>query len=306
MWRDGIHIAGTPIWCDARRAREVCFASRYEAVPAARHGQLVATAATLALYGDGAAGAVLSSPFGRPFTLGTVRLELIPAGAGLGSASLWIDVGGTRVVYGGAIGRGEGMGGAGERRPADVVVLAVEHGDPDERFPLLEDAVGWIADQWAAARRAGGAVAVVVASALDALDLLAGLGPHIGHGLSAPADLHAAIERARAAGAALPAIRRHGRVAPGDCLIWPARRHAALARVALPSGSRRLAVSADPPPADAALRWSLIADAATALAYIEDSGARAIYLAGRAGPALAARLGAGARPLGPPVQMSLF
>ena len=28
VWRDGVHVVGTPIWCDARRARELCFVSR--------------------------------------------------------------------------------------------------------------------------------------------------------------------------------------------------------------------------------------------------------------------------------------
>ena len=26
-WRDGVHLTGTPIWCDARRRRDVCFVS---------------------------------------------------------------------------------------------------------------------------------------------------------------------------------------------------------------------------------------------------------------------------------------
>ena len=26
-WRDGIHITGTPLWCDALRTRDVCFLS---------------------------------------------------------------------------------------------------------------------------------------------------------------------------------------------------------------------------------------------------------------------------------------
>ena len=33
-WRDGVHLTGTPIWCDARRRRDVCFVSRADRIGA--------------------------------------------------------------------------------------------------------------------------------------------------------------------------------------------------------------------------------------------------------------------------------
>ena len=90
-WRDGVHLTGTSIWCDALRARDVCFVSRANAVTTARHGQLCATAETLALLDSGDRGrrpsSVLPVPYARPFTLGTRRIELFRSGAGLGAAS---------------------------------------------------------------------------------------------------------------------------------------------------------------------------------------------------------------------------
>jgi len=322
VWRDGVHILGTPIWCDARRPREVCFASRYEAVPAARHGQLIATAETLALYGGaGAASRALPSPCGRPFTLGTVRLELVRAGAGLGAASLALEVAGVRVVYAGKVGRGEGLAGGADMRACDVLVLDSDHADADVRFPPLEDAVSWIAEQWQAAAGAGGALVVIVGSALDGLDLMAQLAPRVGRAPVVQRGLGAVAERARALvgiGPALPTVRRaSGRMVGGDLVLWPMRRLAGLARLELPAGSRRVLVAghaAEPGAAarveaDAALAWSLAADGADALAYVRACGARAVFLTGRGGTALATALageGMWARALGPPQQMSLF
>jgi len=81
-WRDGIHLTGTPIWCDARRRRDVCFVSAADRVGRAGHGQLIATPATLALIGASAEEGHLAVPVPRPFTLGTPRLQPIPAGRG--------------------------------------------------------------------------------------------------------------------------------------------------------------------------------------------------------------------------------
>src|SRR5262245_63134645 len=94
-WRDGVHIVGTPLWCDARRAREACFVSSALVPEAGRHKQVIATAETLALLPE-ASRQPLAVPFGRPFTLGNVRLELFPSGLIPGAASLQVDVGETR------------------------------------------------------------------------------------------------------------------------------------------------------------------------------------------------------------------
>ncbi len=93
-WRDGVHVTGTMLWFDARRAREVCVVSSIDRVARAGqagHGQLIATAPTLAMLGvaggaHGVGGGVaLATPTRRPFTLGQVQLELVPSGHTLGA-----------------------------------------------------------------------------------------------------------------------------------------------------------------------------------------------------------------------------
>src|SRR4051812_49639833 len=136
-WRDGVHITGTPIWCDARRRRDVCFLSSADRVGRTGHGQLIGTAITLALV-DATGPGHLAVPLRQRFTLGTVRLELIPSGRGFGAAALHADVTGKTVLYAGVMRTSaSGIGDAAEVRTCDAVVVAAPYGAPEHRFPPL-------------------------------------------------------------------------------------------------------------------------------------------------------------------------
>ena len=74
VWRSGVHVAGTVVWCDAQRARDLCFISharfRARSRSGVAHGKVLATARTQALLeaaGARAAGETLVTPFSRPF-----------------------------------------------------------------------------------------------------------------------------------------------------------------------------------------------------------------------------------------------
>src|SRR5688572_7715787 len=133
-WRDGVHVLGTSIWCDARRARAVCFVSAADRTGRAGHGQLIATAATLALLGA-ARDAHLAAPMHRPFTLGTHRLCLIPSGYGPGAAALTVEVGDHRVLYAGAIHPARA-----DLAPCQTLVVAAPYGERHHAFPADAEA----------------------------------------------------------------------------------------------------------------------------------------------------------------------
>lgn len=177
-WRDGVHLTGTPIWCDARRRRDVCFVSSADRIGRTGHGQLIGAPFTLALLGSRDAGH-LAVPLHRRFTLGTLRLELIASGRGPGAAALHVDAPGRSVLYAGPV-RTEvpaaalalGLEPAGVKT-CDAVVVAAVYGDERHRFPPLADAVAqtiaWTRAQLAAGRHA----ALLVDSALDAIEVAA-------------------------------------------------------------------------------------------------------------------------------------
>jgi hypothetical protein len=327
VWRGGVHIGGTPIWCDARRARELCFVSRADRVAASHHGQIIATAETLALLARQGrrhdAASELSVPTGRPFSLGTLRLELFRSGSALGAASLSVDIGDRRVVYAGSVNPGGGgLGGTADQRPCTVLVVDAHYGDARFQFPPVDQAV---AETAALCRRicgAGGAAVLLVTSALKGLDVahrLEGVGLRGDCEILAHRSIHHAAQKVRNAGLQAPLVRRFAasRMQPGNVLLWPAGRRAQLDRVGLPGGSEVVLVSglaADP---DAIARaraahgiaWSSQADHAALRRYVEESGAASVHLVGRFADRMAEELagrGLTARALGPPVQMSLF
>ncbi len=170
-WRDGVHLTGTPIWCDARRRRDVCFLSSADRVGRTGHGQLIGTAITLAL-ADASGPGHLAVPLRQRFTLGTVRLELIPSGHGFGAAALHADVAGKTVLYAGAVRTSTGgVGDAAELRACDAVVVAAPYGEPRHQFPPLAAAIAAAVDWTRAQLAAGRRPVLVVDSVLDGLEV---------------------------------------------------------------------------------------------------------------------------------------
>lgn len=302
-WRDGVHVLGTSIWCDARRARAVCFVSAADRTGRAGHGQLIATAPTLALLGA-AADAHLAVPLHRPFTLGTHRLGLIPSGYAPGAAALTVDVGDHRVLYAGAIHPARA-----DLVPCQTLVVAAPYGERHHVFAADGEARTIAACLDASA--AGALPVVLVSSALRGLDVAERLAAA---GLEIAAHRAIAIAARRLTEARLPAPAIRRSVARAGVLLWLVRDRARVAaaaagrptRVILASG---LASERDQVRAldvDVAIAWSGAADREGLLGFVARSGAAAVGVTGPCAAAIAAAIGPRARVLGPPQQMALF
>jgi len=284
--------------------------SSADSVRAPGHGQLIATAPTLAQLGAGG-GAHLSVPYRRPFTLGTLRLELMPTGHALGAAALLLEAAGQRILYAGVVGANGGLGELPELRSCDTLVVSAPYGRVEHRFPPRDEAGDQTVEYARAALAAGATAALLVTSASKALDVAARL---VADGLEVGGhrSIHQAAQRLAAAGLGVPPIRR-GAPRPG-VLLWPLRERARLdstlgsvsRRIALVSGTAVEPGAAAAAGADVGIAWSNTADRAELLTYIQGSGARRVYLTGRCADAVAAELGERARVLGPPRQMALF
>ncbi len=318
-----MHIADTPIWCDAARAREVCFVSSAHAIEGAHRGQLLGTATTLAMLpasGREQRGPEtrLPVPYDRPFTLGTRRLELIRSGYAAGSAGLSITVDQQRILYAGAIGRGGiGLGGEPDCRPCDVLVLNATFGEPKDELPppaqVAAHTISFVRD----VTSRGGVAVLLLSTAAMALEALAQLAaaeiPAAGHVAFARA-----ARRARAAGVVVPALRRaSGGDGTGGALLWPADARSSLDAVPLPADSRIALVAGEAARsgavrairADAGFAWSSEADFRELVAYVEGAGAEQVYTTGAGARRFAdaiRRPGRPAEPLAPPEQLPLF
>lgn len=293
-WRDGVHLTGTPIWCDARRRRDVCFVSSADRIGSAGHGQLIATPITLAPIAAHGTGH-LAAPLLRPFTLGTVRLELIPSGRTLGAAALHVDAGGRTVLYAGPIRTPEA-----DVRAADAVVVAAPIGEPEQRFAPLEETAGKLV-AWVRARLAAGTPPVVVVdSASDGLEIAMRLNAE-GLIVAGSRSLRDAVLRIGEL-VAMPPIRAPGREPCVVIRVETDRLKIADAVTALVSAR---AVMPQPTFA-AAFAWPFVATRDQLLAWIEQTRAHEVFVTGACAEAIASALGARARVLGPPRQMALF
>jgi putative mRNA 3-end processing factor len=300
-WRDGVHLTGTPIWCDARRRRDVCFVSSADRVGRAGHGQLIATPVTLALLGARGAGHLGVPPL-RPFTLGTLRLELIPSGRTLGAAALHVDVSGRTALYAGAV-RTTGTTDGAQVRASDAVVVAAPFGEVRHKFApvdkVAEEVVDWVTAQLAADRRP----ILVVDTATDGLEVAARL---------AAADLVVAGSRSLRDAAlrlgelvSVPQIRAPGKE-PGVVI------RVETDRVKVSEAEHPVAALVSPRAIDeakgwnGAFAWPFVAGREQLLAWIDQTRAHDVFVTGACAETIVAKLGPRARMLGPPHQMMLF
>jgi hypothetical protein len=313
-WRDGVHLAATPIWCDARRRRDVCFVSSADRIGRAGHGQLIATPLTLALLATQGSGH-LGVPLRRRFTLGTLRLELIASGRGPGAAALHVDIAGRGVLYAGPV-RPQGTPPAGieaaEVRTCAALVVAAPFGAPHHVFPPLADVIAQVIEWSRRELAAGSCPVLLVDGVLDGIEVasvlrLAGLAVMearaIREAVRRAADL--LILQRGTDDASEPLARGRARV-----LVWPAGDRTGLARVL---GERRRALARlsgtvldGDPRADVAFAWASAADHRGLLGWIEATGAREVFVTGACAEPIAQALGSRARVLGPPQQMALF
>lgn len=324
-WRGGVHIGGTEIWCDARRPREVCFVSCAHAVEACRHDQLIATQITLDLLSRAhkklQPQSQLAVPYGRPFTLGTRRLELVRSGHSLGSASLLIDTGSQRVLYAGPVNpAGGGLGDTADLRACDILVISARYGHEQLSFPPVDDAAAAVVAFVREVHERGGLAVLLLTSPSKGFDVAHRLSREKIH-VIAHRSIHHAAQRIRAR-VELPKIRRWSgkpprTAGPVRALLWPLHLRSALDKVTLPDRSKIALVSgaaAEPDAhkrfaSDALFAWSNAADYQRLREYIDASGARQVYVTDRYARELAAAIRTNKRdamPLGPPVQLGLF
>jgi hypothetical protein len=321
VYRAGVRLAGTVLACDAAAGGDLVFLShaavlgarRRRALPRVGGGrrQILTTEATLGLlgpFGERLRGQALVTPYGRPFTLGDLRLELFPSGYRPGAASLLCEREGRRLVYAGPIGEG------GEVRAADALCLDARFADPGTTFPERS-----LAEASLRARAQARADARAPVFLIDPLPLA----PVVARVLAAagvPLRAHRAIVDVVGAFKLVEAAtvqRFAGRLAPDEVLLWPAAAPAPRQGGAGGAEARRM-ILVSPRPVQAGhaqggaaelLTFPFGADFAQLARYVESSGAAEVALVGAPDESLAELLrgrGIAAYRIGPPRQIDLF
>jgi putative mRNA 3-end processing factor len=313
-----VQIAGSVVWCDASRARDLNFVSHAHVPARGAHRKILTTQSTLALLraaGGAPTGEVLVTPFGRPFS----------------ASLLVVEPSGRRIAYAGDVNPVKTLGEAMEVRGADVLVLDAPLaetlggsgspnalGSPDapaspvsiERLPERERMHQALVE--GLRRRLGvGQVPVVMAPELGAAQEAIRVIAAAGMPVRAHARVHAFAQAYQELGIALPSVARYtGRLAAGEVLLWPEPRPLPVSLFGMGAEVTVMVLAPRGPTlSDGWLPLSDHADFDAVVRYVLDTGAREVYFTQGYGPAMARALAAHrvrAFPLGPPSQMDLF
>ncbi len=319
--RNGLQVTGTPLFLDATRKAPVSFVSHAHADHIGRHERTIATAATLKCMEQrlGALNGPLAVPYHQPFALGTLTLELLPAGHVLGSAQLKVTRADGRVlIYTGDINCQRSLTAEPIVTAAcDTLVIESTYGHPRYRFPPREEVLGDLTE-WVRRVLAAGDVPVLLGYALGkSQEVMAHLARE---GLSTV--VHASIwELAQiyeSFGVKFPGARVFDGILRGsEVLIWPAHKSRAPELLRLPRRLRTAALTGwamghEGPRrvhADKAFPLSDHADYPSLLKYAAETGATEIITHHGYADELAAGMraaGLHARALGNALQLPLF
>lgn len=138
----GIRIAGTELWLDATRIRDLSFVSHAHYDHAMRHRRVITSRKTAVLYrhrmlkgNHSTQTEVDAHGFGQPFNLGDLTLTLFPSGHTLGASQLLIETD-KRMVYTGDFKLEQGS--TSEKiqiKPCDILIMECTYGASEYLFP---------------------------------------------------------------------------------------------------------------------------------------------------------------------------
>ena len=327
VFRSGTRISGTVVACDAQGGGDLIFLSNASGlvgeatrVRAAR-AQVLTTPETLALMGPAGQrlrGRALTIGYGRPFGLGTLRVELLPTGVLPGAAALFCEAGERRVLYAGCARLGPPVYGAapGEVRAADALCIDASYGHPRFRFVSRAQAEER-ARAFARDMRVAGRPAVVLCAPLGPAQELAAALAADGWQLRAHRSIVDGAAAYRRAGVAVPAVARFaGKLGADELLLWPAAerdagslRRLSDAGLIWVSGGAADAEAVAALRVDAAIPYAPAADFEGLLEYVAATGAREVAVKNGFAEDLASALrarGLDGYVIGPPRQIDMF
>lgn len=97
---DGLHLANTILWFDSLRAGDLSFLSSAISPEQARVPNVIATEETIRiLEAFRKKPNALVCQYNRPFSIGRLKMELLPSGCVLGGASLYVETDQGRLLY---------------------------------------------------------------------------------------------------------------------------------------------------------------------------------------------------------------
>jgi Cft2 family RNA processing exonuclease len=134
---DGLHLDGSILWFDSHLNGELSFLSSAAHFQPTKVPQVIATEETIKILElkKGRTNALICQ-YNRPFSIGRLKIELLPSGCVLGGASLYVETDRCRVLYAPflqthKIGTVRQM----QLKKAHTLILGAYHPDPNVSLP---------------------------------------------------------------------------------------------------------------------------------------------------------------------------
>ena len=100
---DGIHLSNSILWFDSRANGQLSFVSSAQCPSKVQVPQIITTEETLKILAaqknEPQTHNALVCQYNRPFSIGRLRMELLPSGGILGGASLYVETEQGRLLY---------------------------------------------------------------------------------------------------------------------------------------------------------------------------------------------------------------
>lgn len=134
---DGLHIADSILWLDSQLSGDLSFLSSAAALSQSKVPQVIATEETVKiLEACRKKPHALVCQYNNPFTIGRMKIELLPSGSILGGASLFIETDKGRSLYApclqpNSIATVRKM----QIKKAGVLIMGANHPDPAQSMP---------------------------------------------------------------------------------------------------------------------------------------------------------------------------
>jgi len=285
--KQGLHLTGTPLFLDATRKAELSFVSHAHADHIARHERVIATAPTVRFMSHrlGKLPAALPVPYHHVFELGSLTVELLPAGHILGSAQIRvIRPDGERVVYTGDLNLAPSLTAEPHQvAECDTLIMESTFGHPRYVFPPRAEVLGEV-EAWIRQCLERDVTPVLFGYPLGKSQEAIRHLTSRGFSLAVHASIADMVDLYAELGVDVGKVRRFsGPVQPGEVVMFPPNlaRTSAIGRIERRSTAVLTGWALDPNGnkrcgADRAFAFSDHADFPSLLAYAKATGAREV------------------------------
>jgi putative mRNA 3-end processing factor len=140
VYDHGTHVLGTILWMDPTLGRDLAFLSHAGRISKTHYRKVICSGMTSEIVTRAGTGrkafTPLTSPYGRPFSIGSLRITLYDAGFAPGSAQLFVESKKGNILYSGDIGLTDNQSVVPPEK-VDILIISAPLAHPNIEVPPI-------------------------------------------------------------------------------------------------------------------------------------------------------------------------